>query len=474
MIVKDEENNLPGCIGSCADLVHEIIIVDTGSTDRTVEVAESLGAKVFRIKWPNSFAAARNVAKRQATGDWIFWMDADDRIDEENREKMRVFLRTLNDDMAGYLFKCLVLPSGPTEPLRMVDHCRLFRNHPQIRWHYRVHEQVLPAIHQLGGDIRHTDIVVRHIGYQDGSKRPDKLVRNCRLLEADQQDNPNDAFTLYNLGRIKERMGKMEEAIPHWRRSLELADPGETFVRKVYALLAQAHHKLGQKSKMLGACLAGITRFPDDPELLFLASGVLYEIGELAAVEACLLRLIALPDQVGFQLGDDLGVRTFKARTQLGRIYRDTKRYSEAEAQFRAAVKENPDFGQALLGLGQVLFDLKRPHDADQVLAQLENNPHTQAEAAVLAALKHVINKDYNTAKQVLNEAALNHPQAVEPRILLARLLFRERAQNPGAAEKALRDILVLDPGNSEAKSNLEKLHTPAAAKPKPQSSAAK
>jgi glycosyltransferase involved in cell wall biosynthesis len=79
-----------------ADIVDEIIIVDTGSTDKTVELAKSRGAKVFHFPWIDDFAAARNEALRHATGDWIFWMDADDRLDEENRDKLRVPFAALN------------------------------------------------------------------------------------------------------------------------------------------------------------------------------------------------------------------------------------------------------------------------------------------------------------------------------------------------------------------------------------------
>ena len=91
MIVKDEENNLSNCLESVAAL-DEIVVVDTGSTDRTIEIARSFGARVFEFAWVDSFAAARNEALSHATGDYAFWLDADDVVEPDEREKLRALL----------------------------------------------------------------------------------------------------------------------------------------------------------------------------------------------------------------------------------------------------------------------------------------------------------------------------------------------------------------------------------------------
>src|SRR5262245_19779528 len=89
VIARNEDANLPACRQSVADLVDEMIVVDTGSTDRTKEVAALLGARVFDFAWVDSFAAARNESLRHATGDWIFWLDGDERLDDANRDLFR-------------------------------------------------------------------------------------------------------------------------------------------------------------------------------------------------------------------------------------------------------------------------------------------------------------------------------------------------------------------------------------------------
>jgi hypothetical protein len=124
MIVKNEEANLPDCLGSVADLVDEVIVVDTGSSDGTKQVAERLGARVYEFPWVDSFAAARNESLRHATGDWVLWMDADDRLDEHNRQKLLGLFAGLNGENAGYVLKCRCLPQPGSASATLVDHVR--------------------------------------------------------------------------------------------------------------------------------------------------------------------------------------------------------------------------------------------------------------------------------------------------------------------------------------------------------------
>ena len=167
VMARNEQANLAACLGPVMNLVGEAIVVDTGSTDRTREIARGCGARVFDFPWCDSFAAGRNETLRHATGDWIFWLDADDRIDEDNHAKLRAQFADLRDENVGYVMKVASGPLGDSSAARVVDQIRLFRNHPQIRWEYRVHEQILAAICRQGGVRRWTDVVVQHVGYLD-------------------------------------------------------------------------------------------------------------------------------------------------------------------------------------------------------------------------------------------------------------------------------------------------------------------
>ncbi len=99
MIVRNLEAHLPGCLESVADLVDEIVLVDAGSTDATKAVAAQFGGKVkiFDFPWCDDFAAARNESLRHATGDWALWLDANDRLDDINRQRLQKLLAGLPD-----------------------------------------------------------------------------------------------------------------------------------------------------------------------------------------------------------------------------------------------------------------------------------------------------------------------------------------------------------------------------------------
>ncbi len=204
IIVRDEEKNLPACLESVRGIFDEIVIVDTGSTDRTVEIARSFGARVFDFVWVDDFAAARNAALARATGDYAFWLDADDVVDPDQRQKLEQILRRLRKGHhVAYVVRCACDPSPDgTGGDTVVDHIRLFPLREGVRWTYRVHEQILPALRRANIPVEWTDLTVRHTGYVDQALRSRKLDRDTRILMQELEARPDDPFTLFNLGSI--------------------------------------------------------------------------------------------------------------------------------------------------------------------------------------------------------------------------------------------------------------------------------
>jgi len=216
MIVRDEEHHLEACLRSIQDLVDEIVLVDTGSEDQSVAIARRFGARVFEFAWCDDFAAARNHGLERCRGDWILYIDADERARPYPRTDLEPALS--NPDNIG----CSVLlhaRSGYT-PYREM---RLFRNDPRIRFEGLMHETIWPGISRSleedGGEIGECGLVLDHVGY-DGPQ-DHKHERNLPLLEKALAENPDHVYCWYHLGMVYFGLGRPEAAREAWRTGIE-------------------------------------------------------------------------------------------------------------------------------------------------------------------------------------------------------------------------------------------------------------
>ena len=189
-------------------------------------MARELGARVHDFVWVDDFAAARNECNRHATGEWILWLDGDEYFDADNRAQLRTLLDGLQDENAAYLMRQRSTRAAPLRVMPSCSQCRLFRNLPGIRWEYRVHEQIQPAVERCGGKVRPTEIFIEHSGYEDAAVYLRKLKRNVRLLLLEDQERPDDPFTLMNLGWAYKNLGQIAAAVAYYRRGLERCKPG--------------------------------------------------------------------------------------------------------------------------------------------------------------------------------------------------------------------------------------------------------
>jgi GT2 family glycosyltransferase/predicted Zn-dependent protease len=456
MIVRDEEHHLPDCLRSAAGLFDDIVIVDTGSKDRTREVAREHGARVFDHPWPDSFGAARNESLRHARGKWVLWLDADDRLDEENRRKLRAVLSGLGDEPDAYAMKVRSVLDARRSAFRVLDQVRLFRNLPQVRWDYRIHEQILPAVNRAGGVVRWADVVIDHVGYVDPSARRRKLERNLRLLEMDHAERPDDAFTLFNLGWTLLDLGRAEEALTHLRRSVEKTSPSSSTLRKLYHLLALAHRHLGRRDEALASCREGLQRFPLDAEMLCEEGLLLRDGGDLRGAEASWLALLDARRGQYFA-SEEVGLRGFRTRQLVAEVYRAQERWVEAEVQWRAALGERPDFEPAWLGLSELYLRQERWSDLEYLQEKLEAGGVASPKLGWLRARGQVQRREWALARRTLAAVVAQDGEALGPRVLLSQVLLQE-GRDWEAAERALRDVLALDPKHAETRHNLEVL----------------
>lgn len=372
MIVRDEERVLGDCLASVRRWVDEIIVVDTGSTDRTVAIAEKFGARVFRFPWCDDFSAARNESLRHATGDWILWMDADDTLPEECGRRLHDLAFLAEDRVTGFLMQVQIPPAPGESGFTVVDHVKLFRNLPGLGFEGRIHEQILEPLYRQGGQVERSDLYVVHSGYDYSPEgQVKKRARDLTLLEKDLADRPNHPFVLFNIGMTAFHLKDFARAVPALEQCLAVAKPQESMVRKVYAMLAGCRLAQGDVPGAVAWVEKGLRLFPRDPELLFRAGVVFREAGDLAAAERSYLTLLTARES-GHIDSLDVSITGFKAHHNLALVYQDLGRWEDAEAQWRAAVEQEPGFVPSWVGLGKLALRRGDPDAAGAVCARLE------------------------------------------------------------------------------------------------------
>lgn len=457
MIVGNEENNLQACLEPVVPFVHEIVVVDTGSTDRTRDLAAGLGARVFDFRWREDFAAARNESLHHATGDWIFWLDADDRLNTTNLDRLRELFMTLGDEPRAFWMDTISQSTAINNSAMVTPHCRLFRRHPFIRWERRVHEQILPSIERVGHEVAASGIQIQHVGYQDAALYQRKAHRNLRILRMEHATDPEDPFTLFNLGLAHLEIGQVAEALSNLIASLKQVKAPAEWVRRLYAVLCETFFKTGRHHEAFALTIEGLARFPDDPMLTTRHACRLFDAGHFGEAEQSLVRFLHNSSSTNRWAGDQSILDGRAARCLLGAIYQAQGRYVEAERVFQELLAEHPAHLQGWLGLSYVYLAQARFGDIEFVARQMEKCSHGTAHACVLRAQSHLHRDEFEPARELLEQVIAESPQMVWPRIVLGDWLMKSGADS-STCIAAQREILRLDQGNVAAQQHLTRM----------------
>jgi len=224
MIVKNEEDNLEICLESVRDIMDEIIIVDTGSTDKTVEIASKYTDKIYHFEWIEDFAAARNFSFSKGTKDYLMWLDADDVVEEESRQNLIELKKTLNDeiDVVSMKYRHGVKPDGSFSVLLTRE--RLVKRSKNFKWKNKIHETIDIDLSNDKIKLLESDIYITHRHKIDPEK---SLARNLKIIETALENGTYGAFEACYHGITLHSIGKNDEALEVLNNYFALAHKSE-------------------------------------------------------------------------------------------------------------------------------------------------------------------------------------------------------------------------------------------------------
>lgn len=365
LIVKNEAAHIERCLRSVAPIVDEVVLVDTGSTDGTIEIAQSLGLnlKLGEFEWCDDFSAARNAALELATCDWALWIDADEELEASGQSEI---LQALIRPQFGGYFISIVNYTGEEGDNSTYTHSamRLFQRLPGVAFEGRIHEQVVDTyVNRRMPNCNLATATLLHYGYRPSEMQAKgKFERFLTLLQDEVRINPGDAFQWFNLANAYTVTGMLAEAEHAAKTAVSLAKPESPYFVLAYTLLTNALTQGGKAEEALaalkevddraGPCL--LTEF--ERANAFLALGRLDEA--LAAID----RAFAY-EWKRHQHGDK-AIYQYKKHVVRGQILSLMRRFDEAIEMFDAALAVNPKFGNSLYLKAATLSAMGRDEEA--------------------------------------------------------------------------------------------------------------
>lgn len=221
MIVKNEEKYLRDCLESVKNVVDEIVLVDTGSTDNTIAIAREYGAKIFHFKWINDFSAARNFALSKSKGEWILYLDADERLSQDSLEELKKIVATR--EKAAYY--CYVKSVDDTRGTPSVmKYPRLFRNSKKIKFEGKVHEQIINSLLANKYVLKDSSIEIIHLGYNIPKEELDKKAQRNLILLFEEYKKNKTSYLAFQIAQSYGIQNDKINAVKFYKEMLAIED----------------------------------------------------------------------------------------------------------------------------------------------------------------------------------------------------------------------------------------------------------
>jgi glycosyltransferase involved in cell wall biosynthesis len=443
MMVKDEEKNLARCLESIRPLLEkedvELIIVDTGSSDRTPEIARSYTDKVYYHPWNNDFSSMRNITISYAKGMYLLILDADEVLSDP-----LLLYEYINDPRLRayntFLFK--IRSFSTFERYTVIPQERVFRNDGEFRYEGAVHNQALYKKPVLG-----TDIYVDHYGYlfQDSALRERKFKRTASILRSELEKNPANPYYRFQLARSLSAHGDSKEALEEIRRAYGLIS-GDTKAMRLYCYIYSSYSSIcfenGEYEEAIKVCKEGLEIRPENLDLYFIMARALAETDrkqEAAEAYGKYLELTERYDKLDISRDRAMEIYytgTFfqdEALVYLVNEFMAQRNYQQAKER---AIKIHDDKKKTAL-LVKILLKLEELDELARIYREnSEDKQISRLIADIVEMEKKSLNADY---RQKIEEAFCTDGD--DPYLLLNRIRRAEAGEKSALAEKALRQV---------------------------------
>ncbi len=380
VIVKNEAENIERCLNSIKDISNEIIVVDTGSTDNTKEIASKFGARIYDFKWDDNFSNAKNYALDKATGDWIIFLDADEYF-ETNTQKIlgRVFKHIHNNKAIDAVlcrmintegFNGKILSENPT--------VRIFRGRCGIRFSGAVHEQPLKNGNSFSAaKVTDFNLLIYHTGYSSAIL-PEKIKRNLKILENEIANNQITNLTYYYMSSMHNNLGNYEESIKYALLALkELTIKDTIMAYQPYILLIKSMLVLKDKyvaDEIEKYANEAIEAFPTHPEIWYIKGMVKKAQHDYPAAINCFLKAINYNKNFNLLLNNNFPGQTENVYFNLAESYKKLGDQVHALEYYFEALKINKMNIDTFSGL----YDLIENQDSTEIILFLNSIYHKE------------------------------------------------------------------------------------------------
>jgi glycosyltransferase involved in cell wall biosynthesis len=383
MIVKNEERHLAACLGSVRAIADEIVIVDTGSTDRTVEIARQFGAKILHHAWENDFSKARNIGLNAASGMWILQIDADERL-ENPRELLKVLKENQFSNTGGFfvdVFSTARRADGGADNYR-TQLLRVFKNHPAIRFSGAIHEQISDAISRAGFEIQPTNIAINHLGYDISPEETrQKNLRNLELLKTELLKKPQDAYLLLQLAKTYLALGNLAEAENTISEALHFAETHSTIRPQILNLGGVIAFQNRQPDVAVSRARESVSLIENQSFAHFILGEAYWSQQNFQQSLAAFLKMGSAQNNPDLRaaIAGEYNLPPEQLAFKTGRCYVALQDWKSAEISFKKGLEANSQSADCLIGLANVSARTGNiPQAKNLLLKALEIAPERQ------------------------------------------------------------------------------------------------